>query len=112
MIVQCQDIDEFLTCLKSEKEILQNVVRINVFRKSLGNSKEPVLFEVIIQASTVVFINEESQYLLQVGVYCGEDDDTEPQNTGGSDKANELKKKMQDYVESRDWKVLPGVISI
>ena len=112
MIIQCQDVDEFLTCLKSENEILQDTVRINIFRKPLGSDPEPVKFEVIIQASTVVFIDEESQYLLQVGVYCGKDDNTEPQDTGGSDKANELNKKMQEYVESRGWKVLPGVISI
>lgn len=112
MIVQCGTLDEFIENLTVEQHLFQKVVRVDVSRRPLDNGPEHVSFAVTFQATTVVLVGEESQYLLQVGVDCGKDYEDASQEMEGTELANKLKSRLQQYLDSRDWVLLPGIISI
>ncbi len=112
MIVQCGTLDEFIECLTAEECLFQNVVRVDVSRRALDSGPEHVSFAVTFQATTVVIVREESQYLLQVGVDCGKDYEDASEEREGTDVADRLKSRLEQYVNSRGWKILPGIINI
>ena len=104
MRVECKNVEEFLTCLKAEKFIFQDVVRIGIYRRPKGTDPDPVVFNVVLQASALVLVDEESQFLLEVGCDCGKDFDDETQDFEGSNLASNLKAKIEMYAASRKWK--------
>ena len=113
MIVQCNTVEEFLECLKSEQHIFQNTVRVSTTRRPLDSGPPYAVFEVSFHASSVILVDTESQYLLQMGVRCeGKDYEDSTQSKEGSELADEIKNKIKRYVESRGWMILPGIISI
>lgn len=111
MIITCTSIDEFIECLEAEKAVFQGVVRVSIVRQPFDKgNRDSTIYEVVLQASAVVLVDEESQYMLQVGIACGKDYCDATQEMGGSEKAKELKSRLQQFAESRGWKILPGII--
>ena len=113
MRVVCASVEEFLKCLESEKTLLQDAVRISIFRNPMDgkNQRDATKFKIILQASAVVNIDEESQYLLEVGKDCGRDiEDAEPTKEG-TELATALKDQIEAFVVKRGWRVLPGTIT-
>lgn len=121
MKITAQTVDEFLRCLKAEPSgaVLQNVVRVSVAKRPMdGNSKrDAVKWQVTLQASAVVGIIEDGeeqggQYLLQVGEECGVDYRDASQETPGTERADELRRMIQDYCDGHSLRVLPGTIDV
>ncbi len=112
MKVECNTIKEFFDCLDSEKHLFQHTIRVSINRRPLGSGDPHVVFEVIFQASAVILVDEEYQYVLEVGFSCGKDYDEENGSLAASDLAAGYRTEIEDYAESRKWKVLPGIISI
>ena len=114
MRVTCHSLEEFIECLKEEDNLLQGVVRVSIVRRPLNekNPREASIFAVSLQASAVVIIDSDSQYLLDVGIDCGVDYEDSTQEKNGTEKADGMKDLLRVYAESRGWKVLPGVIGI
>lgn len=113
MRVICNSVEEFLTCLDNEEHLLQDAIRVSISETPLdGNQRLATKFQILFQASAVAYLEEEGQYLLEVGKDCGVDiRDAEPTNEG-SYMAKELGKSVSSYAEKRGWKVLPGHIQI
>ena len=114
MRVTCETITEFLECLDADPNVFQNCIRISTIRKPLdGKTRfEADKFEVIFQASAVVFADETSQYLLEVGLSCGRDLETADGHKNGSQLALEYKATIKRYAEYKALKVLPGMIDL
>jgi hypothetical protein len=115
MRVVCHTVEEFLENLRDEPSVFRDVVRCSrVFRPVDTESlREALKVEVVFQASAVVDLGDDGQYLLEVGVNCGFDykDGPEPE-LKGSGNAAAMRKKIIDYCESRGLKVRPGVIDM
>lgn len=117
MKVECQDIEQFIECLRHENKLFRNAIRMNISRNGMDGGKDEVRFEVIIQVSALVRvleidneIQEESQYLLEVAQCCGIDYMDSSNDPQGSEVAKKLKCDIELYAKERDWKVLPGII--
>lgn len=124
MRVTCETVDEFIECLRAECQahstIFQDTIRVSICRRPIDKSaREALKFEVVLQASAVVVVDQESQYLLEVGEYCGKDYADDPPNDEGTQKAKALKEKIEDF--AKGWwrqefdsgaslKILPGMI--
>ena len=112
MRVECHSVDEFLTCLAAEQLIFQNVIRVSITRNPIDTGPDCVKFDVILQATTVVLVDSESQYLLVVGCNCGKDYEDASQEREGSALAKKLKDRITQYANEKNWKILPGIINI
>jgi len=111
MRVTCQDIDEFLECLANEKDVYRDTIRVSIIKRPFdGTKRDAVKFEIILQASAVVTVKDEEQYLLEVGIYCGMDYLDGKAEEKGSEIAADKKQEIKGYANSRGWKILPGVI--
>ena len=96
-----------------EKLLFQDTIRINISKNELNEAK----LEVVIQVSALVRVleehdgvQEESQYLLEAGQFCGIDYIDSSNDPQGTRIADELKSQICDYALERNWKVLPGII--
>lgn len=109
MRVTCNTVEEFIECLRNEKSLFQNTVRVNLSERALDT--DGIKYEITIQASAVVIVDETSQYLLEYGEDCGKN---YKNGEGEEGTQNALKKKesIESYAKDREWKVLPGVIQI
>jgi hypothetical protein len=113
MRITTKTIDEFLEALTHEDEIFCNTIRISSGRIAVdAASREPVKFKVVIQASTIVKIGDQSEYLLEGGEFCGHDYEDASQDKAGTKAMQALKEKIQAFAATRNWKVLPGLIEI
>ena len=113
MRVVCQTIDEFLLCLKEEKAVVQNAVRVSISERPVDKgARDSIKYEIVLQAAAVVQIDEYSQYLLEVGIDCGVDVRDSDPSMEASIKARNLKQKIEDFCKGRELKVLPGMIHL
>lgn len=112
MKIEVSNVDEFIICLQNAESIWENTLRVSLTRRPIdGNGRNSTSFHVNFQASALVETTESGEYLLEVGEMCGKDiEDSEPDRTG-SENAKKLKEKLAEYAKTRDWKILPGVIS-
>lgn len=112
MRVACQTVDEFIECLKADPNVFQDTVRVTIARRPLnGDRRDATSFEVVFQASAVVEVDAESQYLLEVGIACGKDrSDAGGEELEGSEVAAALKEQVQAYCNERQFRLLPGLI--
>lgn len=117
MRITCHSIDEFIISLDQGVDrnkgegLYQNTIRVSVVRRPVdGTVRDAVKFDVVIQASTVVELPDESQYLLEFGQNCGRDYEDATQEKTGSDNAEEIRGRIVRYAQERGWRVLPGII--
>ena len=112
MQVECGSVEEFLECLGAEQYLFQNTVRISIDKIGLGTGPPYASYQVSLYASAVVFVETvESQFLLTAAIDCGKDYLDGEAAKDGTRTAKLLKDKIQQYVKSRNWFVLPGRIS-
>lgn len=113
MRVECLTIEEFLVNLRSANNVFENTVRVSVTETPLGKDpRHSVQFDIVLQASAVVIASEEGQYILEAGVYCGKDvRDAEP-SLEGTNRAAEIKKQIEEVVEERAFRLMPGIIRL
>lgn len=113
MTVTCLNIDEFIANLENEHKLFQDVVRVSIGRRPVGpeNEQKAYRFDVVLQASAVVYVDEDQgQFLLQVGVDCGRDYEDADAERPGTAIAKGLFNRIEQYVKERGWRVLPGII--
>ena len=121
MRVICNTVDEFLQDLKTQLDLVgrdcvfQTCIRLSVVAQptaesSKGNSVRDLIN---LQASAIVFQptgDLESQYLMEVGVYCGIDYNDSTQEKGGSEQAEKYKLMIREFCDDNGLRVRPGVI--
>lgn len=113
MRITCPDIESFLECLKAESKFHQDTIRLSIINKPLGNNpREAIQFEVVLQTSTVVTCDDDSQYLLESSQFCGIDSEDGEGEYIGTEEATRLKDLIQQFANGRNLKVLPGIIQI
>lgn len=108
MRVTCNTIEELLENLELEQSVYQKTIRLSISRRP--QNKEHTSFRVILQASTVVECPDESEYILEAGVDCGVDYEDSESEQIGTEKSEELKQKLLNFVQNKGWVVRPGVI--
>ena len=113
MRVVCQSVEEFVADLSAAGDLFQNVVRFSVLRHPVGgNRREAVRFDVVVQASAVVNVNAEEQYLLEVGEDCGTDYLDSSQELKGSERAEVLRREITAFCGLHGWTVRSGMIEL
>ena len=115
MRVTCSSIAEFLECLSYEKKVLFDTIRFSTIRKPLdGTNRSATKFEVVVQASAVVAVDEDAEYLLEAGESCGKDYHDADASREGSDTAQIHKRTVEEFAAqfTPPLKVLPGVIGL
>ncbi len=110
MRVVCQTISEFLENLEHEPDdaVLQKTIRVSCILKFVHEAKS----EIIVQASAVVSIGEEGQYLLEAGEICGMDYKDASGECQGTDKAEYLRGMIKEVCDRRGWSIRPGIIDM
>ncbi len=108
MRIECSDIEGFLDNLKEPgtKDIFERTVWISITRNPTTEAVDQVMF----QASAVIRAENESEYLLQLGIDCGKDYCDNPDKQG-SRKAEKLRDELRTFCEGHGLVVLPGIIS-
>ena len=118
MRVKCMSLEDFLENiqkeLEDERSVFRDMVRLSIHSNPEDGPKfgkfAAVKWSVVFQVSAVICIDEESQYLLECGIACGVDyRDSEPESPG-SEMAEGLKKKLEEYCEKVGLKIRPGDI--
>ena len=109
MRVVVNTVDEFLEALAGASSVFDATVRVSCVRQGL--SRESVVFDAVIQASVVVLVNDDSEYILDVGQFCGKDYEDSSQDFSGTEFMKKERQRIVDYATSRGWRVLPVVIS-
>ena len=112
MRVKCHSVDEFLENLRGEPAdaVLQKVVRVSIVHRPAPGGKDDPRVPVVFQASAVIEIPEQGQYLLELGENCGADYLDASQDKTGTLAAEGVKKKIQAYCELNGLEVRPGII--
>ena len=112
MRVICPTFDEFLQCLSSEQEVFQDTVRVSAIRRHANgkSNRDATVFDVVLQASAVVVVDENSEYILEVGVDCGRDYEDGQGEKVGSYLAAAHKSELKKLADTKGWKLMPGVV--
>ena len=123
MIITCNTIQELLEEIETQvKEhgiaaVYQSMIRISISKRPLADSahtkpQDVVRWEVELQASAVVDLGDEGQYLVQMGESCGIDYHDNSQEMGGTIEANRLKAIAKSFCDSYGLRVGPGKIQV
>lgn len=109
MRVTCNSIDDFITNLTdvASLNVLNGIIYVDVTKRPVENAK----FLVSIQATTVVSMEIDGQYLVVAGEECGRDIVTADADYSGSERSNVLKQRLVDFCKTKNWRILPGVCS-
>lgn len=112
MRVECPTFDEFLTCLQADRErgVWQDTVRYSVIKRPSGPDRNDPKKEVTIQVSVVMQAEDDSEYLLEVGIQCGFNYEDTSQEYEGDKKAEEYKQQLTNICEDLNLRLLPGII--
>lgn len=109
MKISCHDLHDFIRNME-QGSVFGNRVHIN---RSVSASDEAGLFkDIYLQSSAVLEYDDETQVLLECGVYCGKDIDTADGTSVGSDQYDDLHTELMQYCDSRDVKLLPGILDL
>ena len=118
MRVSCQSVEDFVENLQEEFEdghsVFEDMVRVSIHSNPDDGPRfgkfAAVKWKVVFQATAVVCVDDENQYLLECGIDCGLDyRDSEP-TSPGTEMAEGLKKKLEEYCEKAGLKIRPGDI--
>lgn len=114
MRVVCRTVEDFLENLRSVPPtmVLQGIVYVSIHRNPLdGTKRNAVKFDVTVQADVVVNLsNDEGQYILQYAEQVGRDYEDGSQERGGSERAEEIKRKIVEHCDDVGLRVRPGVV--
>ncbi len=113
MRVTCNDVDAFLKdlSLADAEQVLQRAVRVSVSRNPVdGNRRDALKFTVTLQASAIIGLEDGGEYLLEVGVDCGNDYMDGRPDLGGTECADDMVDQIRHFCESRGLVVRPGII--
>lgn len=114
MRVDCLCVADFIQnlTLSGPDCVLDKSIYVNVNRRPFeGDKHSSVKFQVTIQASAVVAVGEDGQYLLSAGEDCGMDYEDSSQEKTGSEKALELRKALETFCSVLGITIRPGIVS-
>jgi len=112
MQVVCETVGDFIEHIEDGK-IWQSTIFINRTRKPVGGDKfNAVKWEVCLQASAVVQIDEESQLLLQYGEFCGYDYTDASAESKATERADGLLGQLRCVCEDKGLKIKPGILGM
>ena len=123
MIITCNTIQELLEEIETQvKEhgnavVYQLTIRVSISKRPLADSahtkpRDVVRWEVELQASALVDLGEQGQYLVQVGESCGIDYHDNSQEMGGTIEADRLKAIVKSFCDSYGLRIGPGTIQV
>lgn len=109
--IVCTSLEEFIECIISDAAVIfQSTVRCSIVRRPVGGTRDDApKFEVVLQSSAVVR-TEDYEYILEYGVPCGTDYCDSSDEMAGTEKAEEIKKKILEVVDANSLRLLPGII--
>lgn len=110
MRITTSTVDEFVECLDNAVSIFENTIRVSITRRPQEGGRNAVKFDVVLQASALV-TSPEGEYILEAGEECGIDYNDATQEKQGSSVASKQKQMIVEYAKTKNWKVLPGIIS-
>lgn len=115
MRVECSTLDDFLVNLGSvdnpASSVFGGVVYADTLRDQVGTGSNAYKYAVTFQASAVIRVEDGGEYLLVVGVRCGNDYVDASNGREGTDAASSLKLKLMDFCNGRCLTVRPGRVS-
>lgn len=110
MLITVDSVEDFIQSLGEANSIFETAVRISKIRVPVST-----YFELAFQATALVFTENDDNYLLKVGVPCGRDRDyrdDQHEVSEGMQLYNQYRKQIEDYCQTRGWRVLPGTIQV
>lgn len=107
-----QDFIENLACA-GPASVFGKVIYVDVSANPVDHvdKRKASKFRVVIQASTVIEVEDGAEYILQVGEDCGYDYHDASQEMVGTERALDLKKELQDWCRRNGLTVRPGILS-
>ncbi len=115
MRVTCGSLDEFVEDLRNQlgkdSDVFQKTVRVSTSKRDMDDCAG-ARFMLTFQASAIVCLPDDSEYLLQMGVDCGIDYEDATREKNGTKELVELKEKLKLFCDESGLIVGPGVIEI
>ena len=111
MKVTCNSIGEFIENLCLEESIYRKTVYVSLKEQPLDLEREPVRFDVIIQATTIVETEDGGQYIIEAGESCGTDYRDATNELKGTKKRKQLFEKLCEVCEEQGLSIRPGIVS-
>jgi len=109
MRVSCQTLDEFLDNLKAREaaQVFDRTLYVSRFIANKNSSRR----QVILHASTVIAVDSEKEFILDLDVDCGYDyHEGGGVEALGTTQANLIIQALTEYATSTNLKILPGVL--
>lgn len=106
MRIACFSLDEFLQNL-DEGQVHRGAVHVGRVL-----NQEGITTTVVMQCSAVVVYSDDSEVLVEAGIYCGKDVDAGDGGSEGSERCDDLHAELVQYAETKGYRVLPGIIDM
>lgn len=112
MRIVCNTVEELLEDLeKSDCTLLfQKSIRFSTTYRAMGNEVEPVRFQVGVQVSAILETDQGGEYIIEAGEHCGIDYRDASREYKGTERAQSIRKRVEDFCRARGLVVRPGVI--
>lgn len=110
MRVLCDSLDEFIEDLNNHDAIVEDVIRFSTVHED--HPTNDLIESVYAQATALVFSKQPGfqEYLLQVGLSCGQNYSDAEENAG-TQTADKYRNQLKEYAESRGWRLGSGVVT-
>lgn len=118
MRVVCSSVSDFMKDLETQVGasgpdcVVQKTVRINIDKSSLEGKpiRDSVKIGVILQASAVIILSNDGEYLLQLGFDCGVDYLDASKELRGTKVAEALSVEIENFCRTLGLVTGPGMI--
>jgi hypothetical protein len=112
MRVDVATIDDFLANLAADgSRPLSGVVRCSV-TKTIHSVGSPVVHVTLHAGAVMILEDGGGEYLLDLSVDCGKDDNSSDPDYAGSDCAADIKERLAKVCSERGLTLLPGIVGI
>lgn len=109
MRVICECFEDFLENLQidDDQNLFEDVIRVSISKRSVSEASK----KVVTICSTLIQ-NNESEYLVEYAEDCGYDYSDGSDGPSGSDRANAIKKALEELATVRGWRIKPGILGV
>jgi len=111
--ITCKTVEDFLKNISAEprEAVLQNVIHMDLCENPLdGDKRNAVKYSIVLQLSAVIDMEDGGQYLLLCGEDCGRDYRNSTHQMNGTQKAIELRERIDQFCAEHGLSLRPGVI--
>ena len=113
MRIRCQNLGDFFANVRAA-EVLRGTVWFEKTERPLTDQPrhKATSLEVTVRVSAILLLDEVDSRLLEMAEICGVDRTTADGGPDGSDRADEVRKELEQHCEDLQLRILPGELDM